>query len=92
MARDQVQRDAGTIGGEALGETSHIMPQQAIQAITERIKSLPMAERSAYIARSTSPKNRAQMEVIRRTLENLGLLLPAGAAGASVAGRQYFGE
>jgi len=51
------------------------------------MKALPPDQRAAYIARSKSQKNRDQMEVLRRTLESLGIMIPVGV-GVGVASRK----
>lgn len=85
MTKEEVRRVAGPVLDEALGEASPILPKKAFQNIIDTMKDMPMAEREAYVARATSGKTKWQVENVRRTLEHLGLLLPAGMAGMSLA-------
>lgn len=85
MTKEAVRRAAGPVLGEAVGEASPILPKQALQGIIDKMKSIPPAEREAYVARATSGKTQWQVENIRRTLEHLGLLLPLGAAGVAIS-------
>jgi hypothetical protein len=87
----QIRLDADTITDEALGEVSKLIPagdQNAGWArIVRDMKALPPDQRAAYIARSKSQKNRDQMEVLRRTLESLGIMIPVGV-GVGAASRK----
>jgi pyruvate/2-oxoacid:ferredoxin oxidoreductase beta subunit len=49
------------------------------------MRAIPIAQREAYVARATSGKAQWQIENIRRTLEHLGLLVPAGVAAGGLA-------
>ena len=87
----QIRLDADTITDEALGEVSKLIPSGDQNAgwarIVRDMKALPPDQRAAYIARSNSPKNRAQMEQLRRTLESLGIMIPVGV-GVGAASRE----
>jgi len=85
LTKEEVRRQAGPVLDEALGEASPILPKEALKSIIDKMKSIPMAEREAYVARATSGKAKWQVENIRRTLEHLGLLLPAGVAAGVIA-------
>lgn len=86
MTKEEVRVATGPVLGEAVGEASPVLPKKALQSIIDTMKAMPMAEREAYVAKATSGKAQWQIENIRRTLEHLGLLLPAGvAAGAAMA-------
>jgi hypothetical protein len=80
LTKEQVRMQAGPVLDEALGEASPVLPRKAIASIAEKIKTLPMSERDAYVAKATSGKAMWNVEVVRRTLEHLGLLLPLGVA------------
>lgn len=82
MTKDDVRQAAGPVLDEARGEASPILPQQALGNIIDTLKAMPpgSADREAYVARATSGKAKWQVENIRRTLEHLGLLVPAAAA------------
>ena len=80
MTKEEVRKQAGPVLDETLGEASPILPIQPFQKIIDTMKAIPRSEREAYVARATSGKTKWQVENIRRTLEHLGLLLPAGAA------------
>jgi hypothetical protein len=84
MERGQVQSDAGTILNEALGEVSPVIPADRWKDIVTKMKSLPPEERVAYVAKARGVKNMAQIENLRRTLEHLGLLVPAAASGLTL--------
>ncbi len=78
MTTQDVRTAAGPVLDEAVGEASPILPQQALGRIIDDMKALPPgAEREAYVARATSGKTKAQVENVRRTLEHLGLIVPA---------------
>lgn len=83
MTKEQVRMEAGPVLDETRGEASPILPRQALQSIIDTMKAMPMAEREAYVARAMSGKAKWQIENIRRTLEHLGLLLPAGAVAVT---------
>lgn len=86
MTKEQVRQQAGPVLGEMRGEASPILPIEPFKKIIDTMKAIPMAEREAYVARATSGKTQWQVENIRRTLEHLGLLLPAGAvAGGALS-------
>ena len=81
LTKEEVRRQTGPVLGEALGEASPILPRQAHAAIVEKIKTLPRGpERDAYVALANA-KARPQVENIRRTMEQLGFVLPVGLAG-----------
>jgi len=88
MTKEAVRQAAGPVLDEALGEASPILPKQALQSIINTMRSIPMAEREAYVARATSGKTLWQVENIRRTLEHLGLLIPAGVAAGEMSQSQ----
>jgi hypothetical protein len=83
MTKEAVRKEVGPVLDEALGEASPILPKKALQRIIDDMKALPPAQREAYVARASSGKTRWQAENLRRTLEHLGLLLPAAAVGAA---------
>lgn len=81
LGTQAVREATGPVLGEAPGEASPILPQQALGRIVDTIKALPPgAEREAYVARATSGKAQWQIENIRRTLEHLGLVVPVAAS------------
>lgn len=86
MSKEQVREVAGPVLGETPGSASPILPKQALQKIIDDMRALPKdgPERAAYVARATSGKTQWQVENIRRTLEHLGLVVPA-AVGAREA-------
>jgi hypothetical protein len=86
MTKEQVREVAGPVLGETPGSASPILPKQALQKIIDDMRALPKdgPERAAYVARATSGKTQWQVENIRRTLEHLGLVVPA-AVGAREA-------
>lgn len=88
MTKEEVRKQAGPVLGEELGEASPILPRKALQSIIDTMRALPMSEREAYVARATSGKAQWQIENIRRTLEHLGLLLPAGVVAGAVAANE----
>jgi hypothetical protein len=81
----ELARSEGPIAGEMLGEASPILPKKVLADIVEKMKSLPMSEREAYVARAKDIKTRAQVENVRRVLEQLGLLLPVGVAAGTLS-------
>lgn len=85
LTKEEVRKVAGPVLDEALGDASPILPKKALQGIIDKMKSLPVEEREAYVAKATSGKTLWQVENIRRTLEHLGLLLPVAAGGISLA-------
>lgn len=85
MTKEEVRKQTGPVLNEALGEASPILPKQALKSIIDKMKSMPMSEREAYVAKATSGKTQWQVENIRRTLEHLGLLLPVGMAAGAAA-------
>lgn len=84
MDRGQVQRDAGVITDEALGEVSKLIPTKAWEKIVKKAMSLPPEARPAYIAKMHGGKNLAQGEALLRTLKAAGLMIPIGVAGAAM--------
>lgn len=84
LTKEQVRQQAGPVLGEAVGEASPILPKQALSNIIDTMKAMPPSEREAYVARATSGKSQWQIENIRRTLEHLGLLVPAAAGMSSL--------
>jgi hypothetical protein len=82
MSKEQVRAQTAPILGEAQGAASPILPEKALQSIIDKMRTLPKGgpEREAYVAAATSGKAQWQIENIRRTLEHLGLLVPAAAA------------
>lgn len=86
LTKEQVRMETGPILGEKLGEASPIIPKEPWERIVETMKALPKTggAREAYVARAAPGKNRGQMEQLRRTLEQLGLLLPIGAGGVAL--------
>lgn len=80
LTKEEVRQQAGPVLDEVRGEASPILPIEPFRKIIDTMKAIPPSEREAYVARATSGKAKAQIENIRRTLEHLGLLLPAGAA------------
>ena len=83
--KEAVRKATGPVLDEALGEASPILPTKALRSIIDTMKAMPIAEREAYVARATSGKAKWQVENIRRTLEHLGLLLPAAVAAKIAA-------
>jgi len=86
MKKEQVRTAAGPVLDEALGAASPVLPRKAIASIAEKIKTLPLgAERDAYVALANSSKAMLNIEVVRRTLESQGMVLPfAAVAGLMV--------
>lgn len=84
MTKQQVRDVATPILGVEQGAASPILPEGALKKIVDTLKALPPGgpEREAYVARATSGKTQWQIENIRRTLEHLGLVVPAAAGGA----------
>jgi len=81
MTKDDVRQAAGPVLDEARGEASPIFPKNVLTKIIDDIRQLPPgAEREAYVARATSGKAKWQVENIRRTLEHLGLVVPAAVS------------
>lgn len=82
MSTEQVRAQTAPILGEAQGAASPILPEKALQSIIDKMRTLPKGgpEREAYVQAATSGKAQWQIENIRRTLEHLGLLVPAAAA------------
>ena len=87
MTKEEVRTATGPLLGEKLGEASPIIPKEPWARIVETMKALPKTggQREAYVARAAPGKNRGQMEQLRRTLEELGLLLPIGAGGVALS-------
>lgn len=87
MTKEEIRQAAGPVLDEARGEASPILPEQALQSIIDKMRTLPKTggAREAYVAAATSGKAKWQIENIRRTLEHLGLLLPIGAAATTAA-------
>lgn len=87
MTKEEVRTATGPLLGEKLGEASPIIPKEPWTRIVETMKALPKTggHREAYVARAAPGKNRGQMEQLRRTLEQLGLLLPIGAGGVALS-------
>jgi hypothetical protein len=84
MSKEEVRQAAGPVLNEARGAASPIFPRKTLNDIVDKIQTIPMPERDAYVRAATSDKAMWQVETIRRTLERLGLLLPVGvAAGAA---------
>lgn len=83
LTKKQVRQQTAPILDEAQGEASPIFPKNVLADIIDKMKTLPMNEREAYVAQATSGKAKWQVENIRRTLEHLGLLIPIGAAAAA---------
>jgi hypothetical protein len=79
LSKEEVRAATEPILGEAPGAASPILPEGALKRIIDTLKAMPpgSAEREAYVARATSGKTQWQIENIRRTLEHLGLLVPA---------------
>ena len=90
LTKEQVRQQTSPILGEQPGEASPILPQTALGRIVDTLKAIPPGspEREAYVARATSGKAQWQVENIRRTLEHLGLIVPAAVAGSVAAQRQ----
>lgn len=86
MTKDAVREAAGPVLDEAQGAASPILPTNALGTIIDTLKAMPpgSAEREAYVARATSGKTKWQVENIRRTLEHLGLVLPAAMAAPAM--------
>jgi hypothetical protein len=82
LSKEQVRAQTAPILGEAQGAASPILPQKALNNIIDAMKALPKegGAREAYVQAATSGKAQWQIENIRRTLEHLGLLVPAAAA------------
>lgn len=87
MTKEEVRLQAGPRLDEALGEASPILPDVPFGKIIDTLKALPKTggAREAYVARATSGKARWQVENIRRQLEHLGLLVPAGVAAEAAS-------
>lgn len=90
MTKEEVRVATGPVLGEAVGEASPILPKKALQSIIDKMKSLPVAEREAYVRLAKDPKAMAQIENVRRTLEHLGLSVPVWMA-AAIVGSQMAG-
>lgn len=86
MTTQDVRQAAGPVLDETRGEASPILPKDALGRIIDTLKSLPPGspEREAYVTRATSGKTKWQVENIRRTLEHLGLIVPAAVAAPSI--------
>jgi hypothetical protein len=86
MTTDEVRQAAGPVLDEAPGQASPILPEKALQNIIDKMRSLPKGgpEREAYVQAATSGKTKWQVENIRRTLEHLGLIVPAAAVSPDV--------
>lgn len=84
LSTEQVRQQTAPILGEAPGQASPILPEKALQSIIDKMRSLPRegGAREAYVQAATSGKAQWQIENIRRTLEHLGLLIPAAATVA----------
>lgn len=82
--KEEIRRETGPILDEAPGEASPILPEKALYDIIDKMRTLPKEgpAREAYVAAATSGKTKAQAELVRRTLERVGLLLPLGAVAA----------
>lgn len=86
MTKQQVRDVATPILDAAPGAASPILPEAALKRMIDTLKALPKGgpEREAYVAKATSGKTQWQVENIRRTLEHLGLVVPAVASGAEM--------
>jgi hypothetical protein len=92
MTKEQVRMEAGPVLNEELGSASPVLPRQAINSIAEKIKTLPKGDvRDAYVALANSDKAMWNIEVIRRTLESQGLVLPFAAVAGLVIEEQSKG-
>lgn len=81
----QAVRDAtGPIGGEAPGEASDFVPENAFNRMHDKILAMgPQAteERTAYANAAKDPKTRGQLMATVRTLSRNGLAAPLVAGG-----------
>lgn len=86
---EQIRQEAGPVLGEAAGEASMMIPKKAWARIMADMKALPPEARAAYVSKARGAKNQAQLEQLRRTYEELGLLVPVGlGAGVAAAGSE----
>ena len=81
MTKEAVRQATGPVLDEAVGDASPILPKNVLGRMIDDLKAMPPGspEREAYVARATSGKTKWQVENIRRTLEHLGLIVPAAA-------------
>lgn len=91
LSKEQVRQQTGPILNEQQGEASPVLPKTVLQNIIDTMRGMSPAEREAYVQRASSGKTMAQVENLRRTLEHLGLLVPA-AVGAGAARRAILGQ
>jgi hypothetical protein len=85
MTKEQVRMEAGPVLDEARGMASDVLPQEAINSIAEKIKTLPKgAARDAYVKLANSHKAMVNVEIGRRFLESQGLVLPFAAVAGLV--------
>lgn len=88
MTKEAVRQATGPVLDEAVGEASPIVPKNVLGRMIDDLKAMPPGspEREAYVARATSGKTKWQVENIRRTLEHLGLIVPAAVGLEAMRG------
>lgn len=85
MNKHEVRNVTSQVVDEAHGEASPILPKEPMGRIIDKLRSMPPGgpEREAYVKSATSGWAQAQVELLRRALEHMGMLVPiAAGAGA----------
>ncbi len=74
LSPDAVRAATGPLHGEVPGTASPLVPNDPMNTVIGKMASMDPADLSEYVNRTRSPKNRAQFEVIMRTLQHPGVV------------------